>query len=279
MKLFSLLFFGFALACSNGGSSDGMYAEKKSAEVGMEMVYDDLEEIPINQQLTPPPPPEKMEQKIIKTGRLGFETQTPDETHHNIIALTKQYKGFIQSDNSGKSYNRIFRNMVVRVPTENFQAFIDGVSEGVNYFDEKNISRQDVSEEFVDLTARLKAKRELENRYLELLKQAKNVKEMLEIERELSTIREEIEAKQGRLKYLQDKVSLSTVYVDFYKTTTETGVTVSYWQKMKNSLKGGWDGISVFFLGILYLWPLFLLVLIAIWVIRRIIRRQKKKTI
>jgi hypothetical protein len=167
--------------------------------------------------------------------------------------------------------------MVVRVPTSAFQAFVDGVSEGVPYFDQRDISRRDVAEEFVDLEARLKAKRELEKRYLELLTQARNVKEMLEIERELSNIREEIEAKQGRLNYLQNKVSLSTVNIEFYKYTAESSVTIGYGQKMRNALKGGWNGVSVFFIGILYLWPLFLIILIAVLVVRTIVKRRKKK--
>ena len=45
--------------------------------------------------------------------------------------------------------------MIIRVPTENFQAFVDGISEGVEYFEQKDISRKDVTEEFVDLEARL----------------------------------------------------------------------------------------------------------------------------
>ena len=110
-----------------------------------------------------------------------------------------------------------------------------------------------------------------------LLKQAKNVKEILEIERELATIREEIEAKQGRLQYLQDRVSVSTVTIEFYKETSETGVTVSYGQKIVNALKGGWDGVSVFFLGLLYLWPLFVFAFIIILVVRWFVRRKKKQ--
>ena len=166
--------------------------------------------------------------------------------------------------------------MTVRVPTENFQAFINAVSEGVEYFDQRDISRQDVTEEFIDLEARLKAKRELENRYLELLSKAKNVKEMLEIERELSNIREEIEAKQGRLNYLQDRVSVSTITLEFYKYTAESGVTVSYGQKIKNALKGGWNGVSVFFLGLLYLWPLFILIIVVLVAVRWFFKRRKK---
>ncbi len=217
------------------------------------------------------------EQKIIKTADLRFETSDLEETHKGIVALTKQLNGFVSTDRSGKSSRELYHNITIRIPTENFQEFIDGVSKGVSYFDRKDISRRDVTEEFVDLEARLKAKHELEKRYLELLKQARNVKEMLEIERELSTIREEIEAKQGRLNYLKDQVSMSTVNIQFYKYTTKTGVTVSYGQKMKNALAGGWDGVSMFFLGLLYLWPLFVVIGIVIWLVRRMIKRSRKK--
>jgi len=273
MKLLSVLLFGFALACSNAGSGPELLSETSAADynhsdkVGVVLESSDVSKAPTVEQ----------EQQIIKTARLAFETKDVSETHKNLLALSQQYKGLVQNDNSGKSYNRIFRTMVVRIPTENFQSFIDGVSEGVSYFDQKEISRQDVSEEFVDLIARLKAKKELEKRYLELLQQANNVKEILEIERELSKIREEIEAKQGRLQFLQNRVSLSTINLDFYTLTSETGITQSYGQKMINSLKGGWDGISVFFLGILYLWPLFIFSLIVIFVLRKLLKRNKKK--
>ncbi|MEZ4778077.1 MAG: DUF4349 domain-containing protein [Flavobacteriaceae bacterium] len=275
MKIFSLFLFGLALACSSGGNNDSAYLR---GETNVASDYEYIEESPLSQKLIVDESSEDIiEQKIIKTAQLRFEASNPEETHKNILALTQQFKGFIQSDNAGKNYNQLYRNMVIRVPTEKFQPFIDSLSKGVPYFDQKDISRQDVSEEFVDLEARLKAKRELENRYLELLKQAKSVKEMLEIERELSVIREEIEAKQGRLNYLQNKVSLSTVNIEFYKQTAETGVTLSYGQKIVNALKGGWDGVSVFFLGLLYLWPLFVFVLIGILVLRRYLRRSKKK--
>ena len=209
MKTISTLLLLFVLGCSGGGASKDFEAlEAPSASYEMSPEMDDISE---NNQV--------QEQKIIKTARLAFETKDVEATHKKILQLASQYKGLVQNDNSGKDYNRIYKNMTVRIPTENFQQFIDGISEGVAYFDQKDISRQDVSEEFVDLEARLKAKRVLEERYLELLKKANKVEEMLQIERELSTIREEIEAKQGRLQYLQSQVSMSTVNIEFYKTS------------------------------------------------------------
>ena len=121
------------------------------------------------------------------------------------------------------------------------------------------------------------AKRKLENRYLELLQQAKNVKEMLEIERELSKIREEIEAKEGRLNYLQDKVSLSTFYIEFYKTSEIKGVPISYGQKILNALKSGWNAVSAFFIGLVSIWPFIFIIGGVIYFIRRYIKRKRKK--
>ena len=278
MKTISLLLFLFALACSDSKSNDYPVSQSEVLEADYRVANEsnELEEIVISEDSDSP---NIQEQKIIKTARLVFQSNDLAATHKNILELANQYKGFVQSDNSGKSYNRLYTNMVIRVPTQNFQSFIEGVSEGVSYFDQNEINRRDVSEEFVDLEARLKAKRELEKRYLELLKQAKNVKEMLEIERELSNIREEIEAKQGRLKFLQNRVSMSTINLEFYTLTAQTGITQSYGQKMINSLKGGWDGISVFFLGLLYLWPLFVLILIGIFVIRKLLKRKNKKSV
>lgn len=283
MKKFSLLaLFVLFISCNENASN-----KQNRFGGGLGALYSAGDEMMVEEAAMEAPLPSgntqntqttiTQEQKIIKTAHLDFETQELDKTHEKIIGLTKQYKGLVQSDNSGKTYNRIYRNVSLRVPSENFQLVVDGISEGVAFFDRREITRQDVTEEFVDIQARLKAKKELENRYIELLKKAKNVKEMLEIERELSQIREEIEAKEGRLKFLESRVSMSTINISFYKTTVETGVRVSYGAKMANSLKGGWEGVSVFFLGILYLWPLFLIAIIVILIVRKLIKKSKKK--
>lgn len=264
MKIVSALLLFFILGCSNDGSHNDIVGRK-----GSSTAYEMAE---VNDGVSENNPIE--EQKIIKTARLVFETKDVEATHKNMLQLTSQYKGLVQSDNSSKDYSRIYKNLIVRIPTENFEQFLNSISKGVAYFDQRNISQQDVSEEFIDLEARLKAKRELENRYLELLKKANSVKDMLEIERELSNIREEIEARQGRMQYLQNQVSMSTVTIEFYKTTAETGVTQSYGQKMKNALQGGWNGISVFFIGILYLWPLFFVAIIVVILIRMFLRKE-----
>lgn len=279
-QLLLVLSFLVIISCKESREPDFPETQRNSGIAGLlnmenteaEYAFDDV------QALSTPPPPapsQEITKKIIKTANLRYETQDLDKTKQQIAAVIKATNGYVQNDNSGKDYNQLYHRITLRVPTENFQQALDGIAQGVAYFDERTISQKDVTEEFVDLNARLKAKRALEDRYLALLTKAKNVKEMLEIERELSQIREEIEAKEGRLKYLSSQVSESTIYIHFYKITTEVGVTQSYGSKMGNALKSGWNGISVFFLGLLHLWPFLILLSLGAFLIRRWMKKKK----
>ena len=259
------------LAC--GETSTESFSKEFTIENSEDYLEETIIETTTNSNLNT-----SQEQKIIKTGVLEFQTQNLSKTFSQIKALLNTYEGYIQTDNSGKNYNRQYQNLQVRIPSKNFQVIIDSISQSVNYFDTKSISRQDVTEEFIDLTARLKSKRELESRYIQLLSKANTVKEILEIERELSTIREDIEAKQGRLEYLQSQVSYSTLNINFYKEISNTGITVSYGTKIVNSLKSGWFGISSVFLGILTLWPLLIIGLVVAIIIRRWLKSSNKNT-
>lgn len=123
---------------------------------------------------------------------------------------------------------------------------------------------------------RLKTKRTLEARYLELLNKAGKVSEMLEIEKKLSEIREEIESKEGQLKYMQRQVSMSSVYVEFYKINpSESGVTQSFGSKMGNALETGFLGLSSLFLWFLEVWPFIIILVALFFLIRRRFKRKK----
>lgn len=267
MKLYCCFVLLLIVACSGGSSENDI----NISDVPI------VEEAVMDVSLEPAPQvaSETGQQKIILESYLTFETSNMEKTYEDLAIYIKKSEGYIQSDQSIKNYDRINRTIVARVPSTNFQKVIDSISADVNYFDTKNITATDVTEEFIDITARLKAKRALETRYLQLLDKAKNVKEILEIEKELSTIREEIESREGRLKYLQNRVSYSTLTVQFYKVTTDKGITVSYGSKIWNAIKGGFNGLSLFFLGLLAIWPFIIIVGILIFNIRRKWFRKK----
>lgn len=218
--------------------------------------------------------------KIIKNANLAFETDDLNATANTIQTAVKKYKAQVQHDSESKSSYRMSRDMVIRIPSKHFENFIADIGTGVAYFDRKEISAQDVTEEYIDIEARIKAKKTLENRYLELLKKAGKVSEMLEIEKELSAIREEIEAQQGRLNYMKNRVAMSTVNIEFYKITeAQADATISYGSKMGNAIKSGFNSLSSFFIGLLYLWPFILIFVVTLFIVRRKLKRKKHKSL
>jgi uncharacterized protein YceK len=215
-------------------------------------------------------------QKVIKNADLRFETDDLVATAERIQTAVKKQGAQVQHDSEGKDGYSINRRMTVRIPATRFEAFIADIGKGVSYFDRKEISSTDVTEEYIDLEARVKAKKVLEARYLDLIGKAKKVSEILEIEKELSAIREEIEAKEGQLRYLKNRVALSTVNIEFYKTTASApDATVSYGSKMLNALKSGFNALSSFFIGLLYIWPFILIFVIAFFIVRKKLKKRK----
>ncbi|RWX00101.1 DUF4349 domain-containing protein [Flavobacterium cerinum] len=215
-------------------------------------------------------------QKIIKNASIRFETEDLLVTADAVKNAVKKYKAQIQSDAEGNSDYTLTRSMIVRIPSQHFESFIAEISKGVKYFDAKEISSEDVTEQYVDTEARLKAKKVLEARYLELIGKAKKVSEILEIEKELSAIREEIEAKEGQLRYMKNRVALSTINLEFYKKTAELpDATVSYGSKIWNAVKSGFNSISSFFIDLLYFWPFILIFVIAFYIVRKKLKKKK----
>ena len=102
---------------------------------------------------------------------------------------------------------------MARVPVDRYTAFLADVTE-LGFAESRNEDAQDVTEQFVDIEARLKNKRELEKRIITMLEERTGkLADVLEIERELSRVREEIEVMEGRLRYLADRTSLATVTI------------------------------------------------------------------
>ncbi|CAM4165036.1 MULTISPECIES: DUF4349 domain-containing protein [Flavobacterium] len=273
----SILLLCLSLSCSKGSEMKDNITEEAVESVAPNSNYFKSEDSDYKSSNTSNAKEKQVaDLKIIKTADLSFQTTNLSNSFATIQNALKKHKAYVQNDNSGKNYGTTYRNIIVRVPNNYFDSFINEISKGVKHFDRKEISAQDVTEEFVDLEARLKAKRTLENRYLEILKKANKISEILEIEKELSKIREEIEAKEGRLKYLESKVGMSTVSIEMY-TENPTGSenTVSYGSKMWNAIASGFNGLSSFFLGILQVWPFILIFVVSFFFIRRKLKNKK----
>jgi len=272
-KIIFLSIFLLILSCSDTGNYAVSDAMEASPVKEMEMVVEDD-----NTQNSAQNETIAVEQKLIKTGYFTFETKSMEATYAKVKSWTAVHKGFIQNDKTTKEYDRIRRIVLVRVPSNSFQTIVDSINNSVTSLDRKEVVLDDVTEEFVDLEARLLAKRKLEERYLQLLSKATSVKDMLEIERQIANIREEIESKQGRLKYLQNKVSLSSIYLNFYEmSVTQKAPSQTYAKRLWRAAKGGFEGIGNFFIGVIYIWPFLLIAILGAYFVRRRIRKKRNQ--
>ena len=255
IKYLGLVIFLIFLSCSStpGGAS-------------VDMAYTELGAPSSDQENT-----ETDERKLIKEGGVVFESDNLSATRKTVYDAVEKYKGYVSSDQEYKSPGRKSNTLIIRVPAINFDTLLGDATKGVEKFDSKEINVKDVTEEFLDIQVRLKTKKELEQRYIDLLKQAQNVSEILEIEKYSGQLRTEIESIEGRLKYLQDRVSVSTLTMTFYEripNETEFG------QKIKNGFRTGWDNLIWFFIGLINIWPFILVVIGLIFGIKKY--RKKK---
>lgn len=216
--------------------------------------------------------------KMIREGQVSFKTSDMAETTRLLTAAVHESKGYIAKEGTSIYGDRLESHMVIRVPADQFDPLLARISAQVDRFEHKHISALDVTEEFIDAEARVKTKKELQKRYHELLRQATKVDEMLNIEKELGTLQTEIESAEGRLRYLQDRVSFSTLNVTYYKEKTGA---FGFSDRFLKAFGSGWNGFLLFLIGLVNLW-VFILLAIVIWYIVRRWRRSggaKRKTI
>jgi hypothetical protein len=215
--------------------------------------------------------------KFIKTADARIEVKYYEESKKEIDSIVQKSNAYISSENETTYGARIQNSVIIRTPSDNFDLLLNTLLATAHKIESKSIEVKDVTEEYIDVEARLKSKRELEERYLALLKQAKNVKDILEIESNLNTIREEIESKQGRLNYLQNQIALSTITLTYFK---ELPVPLTQKAKfafrMNKGIIEGWNMFLSVFVGIAYLW-VFILIGIAGFLIWKFKKNQKSK--
>lgn len=215
------------------------------------------------------------QRKVIKTGTLVYETDDLEKTRNRINNTVVRHKAYISNEQSYSDYDRVNNVLVIRVDSKYFDKLVSDICEGVEKFDTKTIDVNDVTEEFLDIQARLKTKKELEQRYIDLLKKANTVGEILEIEREIGNLRADIESIEGRLKYMSDRVDFSTLTVTFYKRTE--GNKTNYAKKFVNGFFNGIKGLIWFFIGVVNIWPFILIVVLTLFFIRRYIKKKRSK--
>lgn len=225
-------------------------------------------------------PEPQISKKIIKTANLRIQVEDLKSSADKITGLIDQHKAYASRLNETKhSYNKEV-DMTIRVPIANFDSLVSQILQLAQYVHRKEIRANDVTEEFVDVMSRLKTKKEVEKRYLDILKQAKTIEEILQVEAQLASIREEIEAKEGRLKFLSDQVNFSTISLEVYQEVEYEAAPVleaGFFDKTGKAIVSGWKGLLGFIIGIFYVWPLLVIGTGVFFIVRRYFKRRKLK--
>ncbi|MEI9921506.1 MAG: DUF4349 domain-containing protein [Bacteroidota bacterium] len=220
-----------------------------------------------------PEKPRTIERKVIKEAFIEFESGDVTATKRSLEALIKQFDGYISSNREDNYSGGPQYQSVVRIPSDKLDDFISKIDPLAKKMKSKNVSTQDITEEYIDLTERVVTKRELEKNYREILRKATKVSEMLEVEEQLEEVRGEIESMEGRIQYINSRVSYSTLTITYYQLITVNDEE-SFGTRIANSLASGWLSLLDFIVNILFAWPLLIVAPIIIWASLRWVRKR-----
>ena len=221
-----------------------------------------------------------IKKKIIKDGRLGMDVRNLSASKTNIDTIVRKLGGYYDNESLSNNDYATAYDLKIRIPSDKFEILIAKIESGEGEVSYKEIDARDVTEEFIDLETRLGNKQKYLTRYQELLRNAKNIKEILDIEEKIRVLEEEIESTTGRLKYLNDQVNYSTLELNIsqkkaFKYTPP--FRQNFFEKLKQSLSRGWYGFVDLFFFLLSNWAVLILLAVLIWLWIKYRKRRKSK--
>jgi hypothetical protein len=217
--------------------------------------------------------------KVTKEGDISFETKDIAATRKGLLNTLRKLGGYLDEDNESinSDDDRKEYTLKTRIPSKNFDLFLDSVSTSAIKIDSKHITITDVTTRYIDMSTRLQNKKLLEASYLNLLKRATKMSDILEVENKLNEIRTEIESTQGQLNYLNKQIAYSSLDITFYVThLNKPYVTANtFGHQFNRSLTKGFNYVKKVFFGIIALWPLWVIIIATFLIIRSRIKRKR----
>jgi murein DD-endopeptidase MepM/ murein hydrolase activator NlpD len=159
------------------------------------------------------------DRKVIRNAELTLELDAPVEAQRSLASIAESHGGFVvtsesrQDERARGSQGSQIVSVEMRVPSAQFDSVLSAVRGVGGRVRQEKITGRDVTEEFIDLEARLRAQRALETQILEIMKRAQRVSDALEVNAQLAQVRSEIERLEGRRRFLENQSSLSTIKI------------------------------------------------------------------
>ncbi|WP_068619515.1 DUF4349 domain-containing protein [Paenibacillus tuaregi] len=156
--------------------------------------------------------------KLIYKADLSMQVKDYRKAQDEVRSKVKQAGGYIVTFSEDQSEKQMNGRLVIKVPAAGFSSFMDDITKIKHESLSQSMEGQDVTEEYVDLESRLKAKQIMEERYTEFMKKAAKTDDLVTFANELGQIQEEIEQVKGRMRYLDNNVTYSTVSVHLFQS-------------------------------------------------------------
>lgn len=230
---------------------------------------------------------EALNRKIIKDAEVTLEVDSPIEIQGRVTSIAETHGGFVVTSESKQrpaenpSERVIDVSLTIRVPSSQFGPTRDEIIALSKNVLDKKTTGQDVTEEFIDLEARIKTQLALEAQFMEIMKQANKVADALEVQRQIAEVRTEIEKLEGRKRFLENRSSLSTITVNLKAPTTivvnPTGFTREVKEATRESVAVAREIVLFLIRFVIVMIPIFLLLLLPLGlVLRYLVRRARR---
>ena len=211
----------------------------------------------------------EFERKLIRTGNITLEVKTLSGAEEKINSWIKGLDGFVTNANTWENG----ASFTVRVPSDSFE---DAMAQAGDFgkIINRNVNSQDVSDNYYDLKSRLETKYILRDKLTGYLSQAKDIKDLLEIERQLNSVLEDIDSTEGRFKRLSGQIDYSTIYINmqFEAGKNESGIILpdvkDSWNKFITTVIAFfWGLLKVLFYIVIFGIPLIALAAFFFWLL------------
>ena len=231
---------------------------------------------------------EALERKIIRNAEITMEVASTTDTQHKVTSIAESNGGFVvtseakQRENVDPAQRTLDIKLVVRVPSPQFGVAFDEIKKLASNTPQENVTGQDVTEEFIDLEARIKTQKALELQFLEIMRGANKVADALEVQRQIAGVRTDIEMLEGRKRFLENRASLSTITVNIQAPKPAIAVTVpGFGQNLREAVSdsiGIASDLVLFFtrFAIVMMPILIFVILPSALVARYLVRRAKR---
>ncbi len=288
-----LLLVLLVAACGNSGASDMVFSEAAmapEAEFAEEMMDESADGLAYSRDSSTTQSLDSseggaQERLIIRTADMSVVVPDTEKAMTTIAQMADDNGGWVVSSNVFQ-YDETAKtgNMMVRIPSQGFQSFIDAVQHMSVEVTRISTSGQDVTEEYVDLSARLENLEATAARVRNFLDEAKDVEDALAVNQELSRLEGEIEVLKGRIKYLEQSSAFSTVSIDLTPDILSQPIEVGGWQPqgvardaLESLIAALQTLIDIAIWLLIFLLPIALIIGIPLWLLVRFIRRRRRQ--